>query len=44
MTRLDNFQTRHDVIAVPVTGLVIVTLATAGGALAGWLVHLLGSL
>ena len=44
MTRLDNFQTRHDVIAVPVIGLVIVTLATAGGALAGWLVHLLGSL
>ena len=44
MTRLDNFQTRHDIIAVPVLGLVIVTLATAGGALAGWLVHLLGNL
>lgn len=44
MSRLDNFQTRHEILAVPVLGLTIVTLATAGGALVGWLMYIIENL
>lgn len=44
MTRLDDFQTRHDILAVPVLGLAIATLASVGGAIVGAVVFALGNL